>query len=125
MGTLLAVGLGGAAGAMLRYGMTTLIHARTGSAFPWGTLSVNVTGAFLLGVIYAALDRGHIPQELQAHLAVGLLGSFTTFSAFSLEAFRLLESGAWVRAGAYILGSVTLGLIFVYMGIRVVARGAA
>jgi CrcB protein len=125
VGTAIAVGLGGAVGALLRYGLVSLVHARTTSPFPWGTLAVNLLGAFLLGVVYAALDRGHLPQELQAHLAVGLLGSFTTFSTFSLDALRLLESGAWLRAGAYLLGSVGLGLAFVYLGIRLVGRGPA
>jgi CrcB protein len=87
-----------------------------GPAFPWGTLGVNVSGSFLMGVLVAALERGTLPPEFQALLAVGILGSFTTFSAFSLETLALLQDGAWGRALAYALGSLALGLLGVAAG---------
>ncbi len=89
--------------------------------FPWGTLAVNVVGSFLMGGLAAALQRGAVPPEVQALAAVGILGSFTTFSAFSLETIQLLHEGAWARALAYIGVSVGVGLLAVVAGMRLVA----
>ncbi len=114
--TLLAVALGGAFGATARYLVSSGLQGMLGPAFPWGTLGVNVSGSFLMGVLVASLERGTFPPEFQALLAVGILGSFTTFSAFSLETLALLQDGAWGRALAYVLGSVALGLMGVAAG---------
>ena len=108
--TLVAVALGGALGALLRTFVSSGLQGMLGPAFPWGTLGVNVSGSFLMGILFAAVQRGTIPPEFQALLAVGLLGSFTTFSAFSMETLTLLQEGAWIRAVTYAAGSVVLGL---------------
>jgi len=108
--TLVAVALGGALGALLRTFVSGGLQGMLGPAFPWGTLGVNVSGSFLMGILFAAVQRGTIPPEFQALLAVGLLGSFTTFSAFSMETLTLLQEGAWIRAVTYAAGSVVLGL---------------
>lgn len=114
--TLVAVGVGGALGATARYLVSGGLQGMLGDAFPWGTLGVNVSGSFLLGLLFAAVVRGSIPPEFQALLAVGILGSFTTFSAFSLETLALIQEGAWVRAATYALGSLALGLAAVAAG---------
>lgn len=99
--TLSQVALGGAIGAVLRY-LTGLAIA-----FPFGTLAVNIVGSFLIGVLWVALaDRG----AWAALLITGVLGGFTTFSAFSLDTLRLVDTGRAPMAAVYVLASVTLSL---------------
>ena len=81
---------------------------------------MNVTGSFLMGVLAGALQRGALPPEFQTLAAVGILGSFTTFSAFSLENVRLIQEGAWGRALAYMALSVVVGILAVVLGLRAV-----
>jgi CrcB protein len=114
---LLAVALGGALGASGRYVLSSTLQALLGEGFPWGTLGVNLLGSFLLGLLFAAVQREAIPPEFQALLAVGVLGSFTTFSTFSLETLSLLQEGAWGRALIYAFGSLLLGLAGVALGV--------
>lgn len=111
MGGWIAVALGGALGAALRYGVL-LAFARPGSgAVPWHTLGVNVAGSFLLGLLMAALPADHAAERWQLLLGVGVLGGFTTFSTFSLETVSLVQAGASVTAAAYVVMSLTGGLI--------------
>ena len=120
--TLLLVGLGGALGAMARY-LTVVGAARLfGPGFPAGTLAVNVLGSFLIGVLAVAMlgPRGASPAA--AFLLVGVLGGFTTFSAFSLDALKLWQAGQAGLAGAYVVASVGLSLAGVAAG---AAAGAA
>lgn len=120
---LMAVAVGGALGAVGRYTLSTWVQHLMGPAFPWGTLGVNLTGSFLMGVLAGLLERGALPPETQALAAVGILGSFTTFSAFSLENVRLLQEGAWGRAALYMAASVAIGLLAVVAGIRAAGAG--
>lgn len=108
--TWLYVAIGGAFGAMGRYGLMSLIGRRMGDAFPYGTLAANVLGSFAMGALVAMLARYLPPMqhELRALLAVGFLGAFTTFSAFSLDVVVLYERGQWAAAAAYIAVSVVL-----------------
>ena len=119
---LLAVAIGGAFGALGRYSLSTWVQNALGSSFPWGTLGVNVIGSFLVGALVAAVQKGVLPPEFQTLAAVGLLGSFTTFSAFSLETIELIQEGAWVRGVAYVAVSVSVGLIAVLLGMWLVGR---
>ncbi|WP_371037605.1 fluoride efflux transporter CrcB [Rhodosalinus sp. FB01] len=107
--TLMQVALGGAVGAAARY-LTVLAALRLfGTGFPWGTLSVNVLGSFLMGVLVIVL--ANLPATRIAPFVVtGVLGGFTTFSAFSLDALTLWERGETGTALAYVAGSVTLSL---------------
>lgn len=118
--TLLAVALGGALGALGRYVLSTCLQTRlqswTGVGFPWGTLGVNLLGCLLLGVLFALVQRQDLSGELQALLAVGVLGSFTTFSTFSLETVELLQDGDWGKAAAYVVVSLLLGIAAVAAG---------
>lgn len=108
--------LGGAAGALARYGLGGWIHGLTGAAFPWGTMTVNVVGCFALGLVTPLLLAPSAAPEARAFVAVGLLGGFTTFSTFSFEAMALAQNGHWQRAAVYTIGSVVLGLLAVVVG---------
>jgi CrcB protein len=111
--TLPLIALGGALGSVLRYLMVAAIGA------PWGTVAVNALGSFAIGVAFVFLDTR---VGWQLFLMTGLLGGFTTFSAFSLDTLRLVEAGQHVQAAGYVLGSVTLSLIAVALGVAL-ARG--
>ncbi len=108
----LYVAAGGAFGALCRYVLTSAMVSAFGRDFPYGTMLVNIAGSllmgFLIGVVMTMLPKG---KEFHALMVVGALGGFTTFSAFSYDAYMLLERGAWVAAGGYILGSVALGIL--------------
>ncbi|MHB1169081.1 MAG: fluoride efflux transporter CrcB [Longimicrobiales bacterium] len=114
--TVLYIALGGAAGAVARYGLGGWIQARAGSSFPLGTLVVNVVGSLLLGFVLHYLEAVRLAPELRASITIGLLGAFTTFSTFSYETVEMLGVGAWGKAGAYALGSLLLGLGAVIAG---------
>lgn len=112
---LFLVALGGAVGSVLRY--------LTGLAlpFPYGTLTVNIVGSFAIGVLWVALS---LRTETHPLLISGLLGGFTTFSAFSLDTLRLIEDGRVAQAGVYVVGSVALSLLACAAGLWI-ARGMA
>lgn len=119
--TLFQVALGGALGASARY-MTNVAAMRLiGPGFPWGTVAVNVAGSFLMGVIVVTLGH-HSANRFAPFLMTGILGGFTTFSAFSLDALTLWERGQTGIAAAYVLGSVLFSLAAIVAGM-VVARG--
>ena len=109
--TLLVVGLGGAAGALARYWAVGWVQALAGLGFPWGTLTVNVAGSLSLGFALVWLQSVAPAPELRNLIAVGFLGSFTTFSTFSWETLALMREGAWGRAGGYALGSVVVCVV--------------
>jgi len=115
-----AVAVGGAAGALGRYWMTMAVTALAGNRFPWGTLSVNVLGALLMGILYVIVDE-RMPDSgpWRALLITGGLGAFTTFSAFSIDALLLLQNGRVVSALAYVLTSVVVCLLAVAVGMSV------
>lgn len=122
MQMIVAVALGGATGAVLRYLVSTAVTRTLGSGFPYGTLSVNVAGSLALGVLVVALtSRLDVSAELRGFLTVGLLGGFTTFSTFALEGGSMLERGEMQSAFLYMVGSVVLGISAFFIG-TVVAR---
>lgn len=109
IGQYLAVGAGGAVGAMLRYWIGLRVTGVMGSAFPWSTLTVNLVGSFLVGVCMVLIAGKTSGGELwRLGLMVGLLGGFTTFSAFSSDTLGLLEAEEWFRAMIYISASILL-----------------
>lgn len=114
--TLLQVALGGALGACARYLTGVLTVRAFGHGFPWGTLTVNILGSFLMGVLVVVLARkgGHAYAPL---LMTGMLGGFTTFSAFSLDTLTLFERGQTWLAGAYASASVLLSLLAIVLGV--------
>lgn len=116
---LVWVGVGGFAGAIARYLVDGVVSDRTqASAFPWGTLVVNLSGAFLLGVLTTLIvDRAALPAELRGPVLIGFIGAYTTFSTFMLESWRLVEAGSYGLAVANLAGSVGLGLAAVFAGL--------
>lgn len=118
MNTLLAVAAGGAIGAMSRYGVGIMAVRYIGHGFPWGTLIVNILGSFLMGLVIRFL-ASHLGEtmELRAFLTTGVLGGFTTFSAFSLDFATLVERGDHGAAFAYVALSVLVSLLAVFVGL--------
>ena len=117
MPNLLLVMLGGAIGAGLRYEVGRYSLARFGPGFPWGTLIVNLLGGLLIGLLAGWLIGAHDQQRpIWMLLAVGLLGGFTTFSAFSFDLFAMLGHGQIGTALAYASGSVAGSLLLLYAG---------
>ena len=125
MNHLLLVAVGGAVGAALRHVANTLSLRLFGADFPWGTLFVNIAGSLAIGLLIGWLARraGGSPNEIRLFLATGVLGGFTTFSAFSLDFAMLWERGAIVGAAAYVLASVLVSLAAVFVGLWLM-RGA-
>ena len=113
--TLLVVGVGGALGAISRYLASGWVQDMTGGPFPWGTMAVNVTGSLALGFVLVWL-QANVSVELRQFIALGFLGSFTTFSTFSYEAVALVRDGELWRAGGYVTGSVALGTLGLVAG---------
>jgi fluoride exporter len=114
MNAFLLVGLGGAIGAMTRFGIGRLLGA---SSFPWATLTVNVVGGLLMGLLAGWLVARNGNEPLQLFLGVGVLGGFTTFSAFSLETILLIVRGAPGQAALYVLASVVASVAAVAIGL--------
>ena len=115
---MFAVACGGALGAMGRHLISGQVMRWAGGGFPWGTLTVNVAGSFLLGLLVEYLaQRWPATQEIRGFLVVGVLGGFTTFSAFSLDAVLLLERGSLTPAFAYIGGNVLLSIGGMFAGL--------
>ena len=118
MKTLLAIAAGGAIGAVGRYLASIGIHRFADRGFPWGTLTVNVVGSLLIGLVFVWLTERSVASPLwRAFLMIGLLGGFTTFSSFSLETLNLLQEGAAFRALGNVLLSVSLCILACGLGI--------
>lgn len=119
--TLIAVF--GAIGTLTRYGLQGFVQVRAGSGFPYGTLLINLTGCFLLGLIgQFTLNRLVISPDWRVAIAVGFFGGYTTFSSFGWETAKMLEDGEWMRAGSYVAASVVVGIFLSFAGIRLANR---
>jgi len=113
---VLWIGLGGFIGAILRYAVSGWVQANA-VTFPLGTLAVNFIGSFVLAlVMFLSEFKGYFSEEVRVFLTIGLLGSFTTFSTFSYESFKLLEQQEHLLFGVNVIGSVALTLLAVYLG---------
>ncbi len=117
----LIVFLGGGIGAALRHGVNLFAARLLGAGFPYGTIIINVVGSLAMGLIaeYFALKAG-LPQRWRLFLTTGILGGFTTFSAFSLEAALLYERGELVGAAIYVVASVVLAIGALFAGLAIV-----
>ncbi|MEO5939407.1 MAG: fluoride efflux transporter CrcB [Candidatus Limnocylindrales bacterium] len=116
--TVILIAAGGAAGAVTRYLVDNAVLDRFAGAFPLGILVVNLSGAFLLGVLAALIiERGLLPSDLRAPLVVGFLGAYTTFSTLMLDSWRLLEDGLLALAVLNLVGSMLLGVVAVVGGL--------
>ncbi len=120
---ILLLMLGGGLGALLRFGMGLWVSERAGTHFPWATLAVNVAGCFGIGVVATLADEHTlVSPTLRLFLVTGLLGGFTTFSAFGMETWPLVEDGQALAALGNAVASVTAGLAAVVAGV-VITRG--
>ncbi len=119
MKILLSVALGGALGAVSRYYVFVQVGHWLGLSFPYGTLVVNILGSFVLGALTEIMAlTWSVSQETRAFLVVGVLGSFTTFSTFSLDVVYLFERGQTTSAAVYIAASVVLAIVAFMLGMR-------
>ncbi len=128
MQNLALIFLGSGLGGCARWWLTTLLTARLGDSFPWGTLVVNVLGSVAIGLFAQVTGpEGRWPISAAGRLffMVGLCGGFTTFSSFSLQTLQLLQSQAWLPAGLNVLGSTSLCLIAVWLGWQLGSLGSA
>jgi CrcB protein len=117
--TYVLVGLGSAMGGTLRYWLSDVAAGSVGQTFPWGTLVVNVTGSFVIGLfatLTAADGRLLVPGEWRQFFMAGICGGYTTFSSFSLQTLSLAQDGEWVAAGLNVMLSVALCLLGVWLG---------
>jgi len=120
LNSLILIATGGAIGAVLRYGASIGVYSLLGKGFPYGTLFVNVSGSLLMGLLSVLmLERFNIGPEWRAAVLVGLLGSFTTFSTFSIETLNLLEQGDLMRATMNMVLSVLVCLVAVWIGVLI------
>jgi CrcB protein len=121
MNVIVAIALGGAIGSLARHYLSASIYGVTGSGFPFGVFAVNVLGGLLMGIIVelGALRLNYTP-EIRAFLTTGMLGGFTTFSTFSLDAALLIERGDWLGSAAYMIGSVVLSVGALFAGLWLV-----
>ena len=121
MGLLVSIALGGALGSVLRHGVSSLIARWLGGGFPWGILAVNVLGGLAIGILAGLFAlRWQTGLEMRAFLTVGLLGGFTTFSAFSLDVALLIERGELGQAAAYVIASVAASVLALFAGLHLV-----
>ena len=120
MAKLIWVLVGGAVGTGCRYGLSLLIYSLIiKPTFPYANLIINVSGSFVIGLLAELFEtRVLVSPIVRAALLTGVLGGYTTFSSFSLETLSLLRGGEWLLAFANVMGSVLLGLIAVWMGVR-------
>lgn len=118
MNILFAVAAGGAVGATGRFLVGRAMFRLMGPGFPWGTLVVNIVGAFLIGLLVEVLAlKFNLSPNWQAFLVVGVLGGFTTFSAFSLELGLMLQRGELTTAALYAVGSMVIGVLAMFAGL--------
>ena len=118
MQMLLAIATGGAIGAVSRHYVAGYVFRTFGSGFPYGTFAVNIIGSLLMGFLVTAFAlKFQTSQELRGFLTVGILGSFTTFSTYSLETVLLIERGDWTGAATYAFGSMLVGVMALFFGI--------
>jgi CrcB protein len=113
------VALGSAIGGSARYALSGIVANWIGATFPWGTLIINITGSFVIGIFNTLTAPDGIllvPTNLRIFVMVGMCGGYTTFSSFSLESLNLMRNGEWLAAGAYVLASVFFCLVGVWLG---------
>ena len=113
------IGLAGACGALARYLLGRFVAERAGSTFPFGTLIINLSGAFFIGLLFALAARKLLSAPAQTILATGFLGGYTTYSTMSWEGVQLVRGGSTLRGVFYLGGSLGLGLLAAAMGLLV------
>jgi CrcB protein len=113
---VLYIAIGGAAGAVLRYWLSGTTQRIFNGGFPWGTLSVNLAGSLIIGFLWGMFESVVVSQNVRILLFIGILGSFTTFSTFSLESFHLIRDGEYNLFLMNVMASFLLGVALVFAG---------
>jgi len=115
------VAFGGALGSVVRYAVAGWLQPAWWPGFPFGIFVVNITGGLVMGLITAlAALKLNLTPEMRAFLTTGILGGYTTFSTFSLDSALLIERGAYIQMGAYVIGSVVLSILALFMGLWII-----
>jgi CrcB protein len=118
MNQILAIAAGGAVGSVLRFWVSTWVYALLGRSFPYGTFAVNILGCFTMGFLFVLFtDRLSDSVILRAGILIGVLGGFTTFSTFSIEAFNLIEQGETLKSLLYMFASLILCVTGTWLGV--------
>jgi CrcB protein len=121
----LVVFLGGGLGAAMRHGINLAVARMLGTAFPYGTSLINITGSFIMGLVAAYFAfKGNASQHWRLFLTTGILGGYTTFSAFSLDVALLYERGEFGMAALYVIASVVLSIVGLFAGLALVRNFA-
>jgi fluoride exporter len=115
--TVLGVLCAGAVGSLLRFGVDHVVQRRSGTDFPRGTLVINLTGSFVLGILVGSADHHGLPAAWLTVLGTGLIGAYTTFSTFSFDTVRLAENGEWSRTVVNVVTSLVGGLAAAAVGL--------
>lgn len=119
MYNLLIIGLGGALGALLRFGITDLMARAVGRGFPYGTLTVNVLGSLIMGCVFVLVQQEVLnANNWRPFIMVGMLGALTTFSSFSLDSLLLMEQGQWLKAMLNVSLNVVCCIMVTYLGMQ-------
>ncbi|GIV55159.1 MAG: putative fluoride ion transporter CrcB [Candidatus Kapaibacterium sp.] len=120
MRNVVLVGVGGMLGSIARYGVAVFFSTRMPLGFPYGTLTVNIVGCFLIGVVVGLAGRGNfVTPEVRLFLATGFCGGFTTFSSFAYEVVEMVKAHRYELAVAYVVGSVVVGIGATVVGLMV------
>lgn len=115
---LIWIGLAGVLGTIARYGLSGIVQRACGSAFPCGTLAVNVLGCFLFGLVWSlAEDRLSISGEMRTVILIGFFGAFTTFSGFAFETIQLMRDAQWASAAGNIMAQNAVGITGLFLGL--------
>ncbi|MCD6544428.1 MAG: fluoride efflux transporter CrcB [Flavobacteriaceae bacterium] len=114
------IGIGSFIGGILRYLMALFIQSKVLSTYPYGTLTVNILGSLIIGIVFGLTDRFNLSPEWRLFLATGICGGFTTFSAFSLETMFMLQEGQYLYGISYITVSILFGLLAVFLGMTLI-----
>ena len=115
----LMIAIGGAAGSIARYQVAAMVQARVAAGFPWGTFIVNMSGCFVMGVVMTLLTERLSDPSWRYLIPIGFIGAYTTFSTFELETFRAVSDRAFAIAAAYVVASVVVGYLALWMGVVV------
>lgn len=122
MKEILLVALGGGTGAVMRYLVSKYVTEISDKVFPWGTMTVNILGCLIAGIVIGFTIKLNVPDTLRLLLIAGFCGGFTTFSAFSVEGLNLLRHGYFVLFASYFLANTAGGLAAVYVGSKLIVK---
>ncbi len=122
LGLLLSVGIGGFIGAILRFSISTWVGRATTTAFPWGTLSVNILGSFFIGFLFLYFQQSNFSPTQKALFITGLLGALTTFSTFSLDTVLLMEKEFYLKAFVNVMLNVLFSIMATLLGMFIFRR---